>query len=205
MDYPEELSQIEKEFLKMHNVRPEQIFNAKGVSRTVYRQLMKRNGQIVAFNTTPCIAAGHKIRTRSGHCVMCNSAPLGFQKRSDLSGYVYVAGSIDGKIIKIGFSNDYQNREYHLNNQKYGGHKDWKILLVLHSAFGGNLELQLHAKLKRYSISREYFHSNHYQDGTELFQCSMSKVYEAAVNLESPFKIVIKKDFTDYQFRNLIK
>jgi hypothetical protein len=105
MEYPNELSKVEKEFLQSHNVRPEQIFNANGISRSDYRILMKRNGHIVAFNTNPCNSAGHKLRTRSGHCVMCNSAPLGFQKRNDLSGYVYVAGSKSGKLIKIGFSN----------------------------------------------------------------------------------------------------
>ena len=205
MEYPNELSQSEKEFLKSHNVLPEQVFNAKGFSKSEYRLKMKAEGQIVAFNTTPCNAAGHKLRTRSGHCVMCNSAPLGFQKRNDLSGYVYVAGSILGQVLKIGFSNNYENREYHLNNQKYGGFDDWKVLIVLHGANGGNLELQLQSKLRKYSTSREYFHDNHYQEGNELFQCSILKVIEAINNLESPFKIVLEKESTEYKFRNLIK
>lgn len=205
MEYPNEISKIEKEFLKAHNVKPEQIFNANGVSKAEYRVLMKKNGQIVAFNTSACKAGGHKLRTRSGHCVMCNSAPLGFQKRNDLAGYVYIAGSISGQLIKIGFSNDYETRENYLNYQKYGGYDDWKIIFILHGANAGNLELQLHSKLRNYATSREYFHDNHYQEGTELFLCSISKVIEATDNLDSPFKIVLKKDSNNYNFRNLTK
>ena len=205
MEYPDALSKVEIEFLQLHKVRPEQIFNALGYSKADYRIQMKKNGQIVAFNTTPCNAMGHRLRTRSGHCVMCNSAPLGFQKRNDLSGYVYVAGSKLGKMLKIGFSNNYENREYLLNNQKYGGFNDWIILLVLHGVNGGNLELDLHSKLRKYSTSREYFHDHHYQEGNELFQCSMSKVIEATKAIELPFVIVVEKDYSEYQFRNLTK
>jgi hypothetical protein len=205
MGYPEGLNQNEKEFLTFHDVKPEQTFNAEGMSKSEYRPLMKRDGQIVAFNTTPCNAAGHQLRTRSGHCVMCNSAPLGFQKRNDLSGYVYVAGSILGQMLKVGFSNNYENRELLLNQQNYGGFDDWKNLLVLFSANGGRLELQLHSKLKIYSTSRDYFHDDHYQKATEIFHCSVSKVLEALELVDSNFRTVKQKDFTDYQFRNLTK
>ena len=136
---------------------------------------------------------------------MCNSKPLAFQKRYDLSGYVYVAGSLFGQIIKIGFSSNYEMRETLLNNQKYGGCNDWKILIVIHGGNGGKLELQLQSKLSRYSTSREYFHDNHYTEGSELFQCSIEKVVETIEKLESDFKWVVRKDFTDYKFRNLIK
>lgn len=205
MEYPNELSEIEKEFLKSHNVQPEQVFNAKGITKSEYRIQMKKNGQIVAFNTTPCNMAGHKLRTRSGHCVMCNSAPLGFQKRNDLPGYVYVAGSKSGQMIKIGFSNNYGNREYLLNIQKYGGFNDWKIILVLYSENGGELELQIQSKLKKYSTSREYFHDNHYQKGTELFCCSILKVIEVIKKLDLSFEVVVEKKHSEYRFRNLTK
>ena len=65
MEYPKGLSEKEIEFLIAHSVKPEQVFNAKGIRKSVYCTIMERNGQIVAFNTTPCNTAGHKLRTRS--------------------------------------------------------------------------------------------------------------------------------------------
>ena len=205
MEYSNELSEIEKDFLKLHSVRPEQVFDAKGYSKSEYPAIMRRNGEIVAFNTTPCNAAGHKLRTRSGHCIMCNTAPLGFQKRNDLSGYVYVAGTQKGKILKIGFTNNYENRESLLNYQKYGGFDDWHLLIVLYGVDAGKIEFQLHSKVSKYRTSREYFHDGDYREGNELFQCSINKIIEAMNQIKSEFKIVKQIDFENYMFRNLTK
>ena len=59
--------------------------------------------------------------------------------------------------------------------------------------------------MRKYATSREYFHDGHNQEGNELFHCSMSKVIEATKNLETPYTIVVQKDYTDFEFRNLTK
>ena len=47
------------------------------------------------------------------------------------AGMVYIAGSLKGSIIKIGYTKDVQIREESLNRTEYAGYYDWIVLLLL--------------------------------------------------------------------------
>ena len=137
------MSNLNKEqlaFLKEHKVSSKFVFDAKGLKKSEYKEIMKDLNKLVAFNVTPCSKFGHTLRTRSGHCCQCNTAYLEFQKRNDSEGIVYIAKSLLGKIIKIGFTKSIQIRSESLNRTKYGGFNDWIIVYAIESKEAGKIE-----------------------------------------------------------------
>lgn len=205
-----DLSQSEKAFLKDQNIPLIMTFNATGYKKSEYRELMKSQGKIIAFNTSPCQAHEHRLRTRSGHCAQCDTTRIAFMKRHVERGTVYIAGSIKGRLIKIG-STQNALRETTLNLTKYGGHDDWKILLTIECEHAGKLEDSVQKKLYKYGISFQYEHDGHLQRSTELFNCSYSKAKEhldyilAKEQINAFNKIEKTRVVNDYKFRNLIR
>ena len=194
MEYPIGLSQDEIFFLEKHNVSPEKVFDAKNLSKQEYRCIMKQQGKIVAFHVTPCKKAGHQLRTRSGHCIMCDSTSLGFQKRNDFSGFVYFAYSSKSKLLKVGFSQYPSERIKSLNAQSYGNVKDWELKYLMISPMGNVLENQIQLKLTRFSTKELYPKTEHFTETKELFRCDINKAIEVLKDLDTPFiNIPIKK------------
>ena len=56
------LSAAESKFLTDFGIPPEWVFNATGLPRQAYRDIMRASGQILAAGVTPCNAAGHRHR-----------------------------------------------------------------------------------------------------------------------------------------------
>src|SRR5665811_560663 len=99
----EGLTKEQLDFLKEHKVHLKFVFDAQGMSKSVYRPIMKDLNKYIAFNVTPCNKYGHTLRTRSGHCCQCNTAHMAFQKRNDSIGVTYIGGTLTGNVIKVGF------------------------------------------------------------------------------------------------------
>ena len=170
---------------------------------------MKGLNKLVAYNVSPCQREGHTLRTRSGHCCQCNTATIAFQKRNDSSGIVYIAGSLTGEIVKIGFSKAVEVRTESLNRTKYAGYNDWKILFALNSKNAGRIETKSNSLLREYAFSTDYEHDGHWQDSNETYHCAYSKAKEfvkKAYEAEN-YEIEIERNSsTDkYEFRNLKK
>ncbi len=203
------LSKEQLDFLKKHNVPLDKVFNASGLSKSEYQVLMNEQEKIVAFNVSPCNSAGHTLRTRSGHCVQCNTAYLGFQKRHDSSGYIYIAGTKKGQLIKIGFAESIENREKTLLESKYAGLNDWKILIAIFFTKSGIIEINMHNKLNKYSRELFYKHEGKMQEATEIYSCSLLKAKNTLLEICNDQNIDVKlvRNYTldDYEFRNLAK
>jgi len=78
-------------FLKRHRIKAEEIFNAKGLRRIEYAELMKKNGTLFAINTDAC-GNGHRLKTHSGHCVICDSENIHYYRLHYRTSFVYVVG-----------------------------------------------------------------------------------------------------------------
>ena len=65
---------------------------------------------------------------------------------------VYIAGSLKGSIIKIGYTKDVQIREESLNRTEYAGYYDWIVLFAIRSINAGEIESRLDMALKEYSF-----------------------------------------------------
>ena len=196
-------------FLKEQDIHPKYVFDAEGLSKSEYRVIMKELNKLVAYNVSPCQREGHTLRTRSGHCCQCNTATIAFQKRNDSSGIVYIAGSLTGEIVKIGFSKAVEVRTESLNRTKYAGYNDWKILFALNSKNAGRIETKSNSLLREYAFSTDYEHDGHWQDSNETYHCAYSKAKELvkkAYEAEN-YEIEIERNSsTDkYEFRNLKK
>ena len=196
-------------FLKEQNIHPKYVFDADGLSKSEYRVIMKELNKLVAYNVSPCQKEGHTLRTRSGHCCQCNTATIGFQKRNDSAGIVYIAGTLAGELIKIGFSKAVEVRAESLNRTKYAGFNDWKILYALKSENAGRIETKSNSLIHEYAFSTDYEHDGHWQDSTETYHCAYSKAkefVEKAYRAQN-YKIDVERNSpTDkYEFRNLKK
>lgn len=203
----EELTQEQLDFLKAQNIHLKYVFNAKGLSKSDYRVIMKELNKLVAYNVAPCQKDGHTLRTRSGHCCQCNTANIEFQKRNDSAGIVYIAASKLGQLVKIGFSKAVEVRAKSLNTTKYAGFYDWEILYAIKSDNAGRIETKSNSLLREYAFSLNYDHDNHWQDSHETYHCSYSKarqLVEKAIQ-DLGCKFVIERNVTtdNYEFKNL--
>lgn len=177
MNYPTILNRIEIEFLMHHKILPSDLFNCNGGSVAFYKTTMKKLGKSIAFNCTPCKNRGHRLRERHNHCIMCKPSNIAFQKRNSASGFVYIAQSSSSKLLKVGFTNDCEDREYMLNYTEYGGNNDWRMLFIVHSKLAGRLENEIQSSLHPYlDESNFYYHDSTVKEAKELFNCSIQVI-----------------------------
>jgi len=203
------LSKSQKLFLVEQGIGLNQIFDAKNLAKSEYKAKMKATNKIIAFNVSPCQKEGHTLRTRSGHCAQCNTAHLGFQKRNDYAGFVYIAGTKEGKLIKVGFTSGVEKRSESLNRTKYGGFSDWDILFAISCINAGEIETKTKSELRNYSIIRVYDHDSKMQKTDEIYHCSYSTAKDKLNTIIKKGKynsnIKVEKTGKNYQFPNLVR
>jgi hypothetical protein len=209
--YPEMITSDNHRFINEHGIGEEELFDATGLSRQEYHQLMVEQNKIIAYGVEPC-AKGHSLRTRSGHCVHCDSARLAFIRRHSADGQVYVAGSLLGEVIKIGSTSGKATRQESLNRTKYGGYDDWEILCTLSCSNSGEIEIQIGQILSKYKASRKYAHDGKDQSTYELFTCSYTTAIAALKQIMTRYPKIATNSVREdrfksarYTFRNLTK
>ena len=199
-----EISDSERIFLKSQNISVYELFNAKGRPIPQCKQEMENHGKLFAYNTTACRKYGHTLRSRSGHCIQCNTARIAFQRRHESAGMVYIAGSLKGSIIKIGYTKDVQIREESLNRTEYAGYYDWIVLFAIRSINAGEFESRLDMALKEYSFSLDYLHDGGLQEANEVFKCSYLKCRQKILDICKSccynYNIVVDLNKDEYNF-----
>ena len=197
------LTEEQLEFLKVHGISFDELFDASGMIQREYYPIMKREGKIIAYNLKPCIN-GHTLRDRQGHCPQCNPACLGYLRRSGASGVVYVAGSIKGRVIKVGYSKNVEVRAKSLIRTSYAELRDWEMLFAIRSIKAGKIEELVKSRLKRYSMVLSYKHDKGMQDATEIYWCDYMKAILAikaiCEELNVSYEIIMNKKDDRYNF-----
>lgn len=176
------MAQLTKEqidFLKSQGVPLSKVFDATGMGLSKYGAAMKELGMVVAYGVTPCKKAGHRLKTRSGHCVQCKTANLAFQARFDDPGEVYVALSAKQNILKVGTSTDRYTRVERINAYGYGGASDWVIRFHKQYPKAGRVEYEAHTVLDSFRVARTYNKDGFMVECRELFQCDLSTAIAA--------------------------
>jgi hypothetical protein len=166
------LTQEQIDFLEAVGVSLDQTFNATGLPKRIYSEIMKRDDLTVAYGVTACLNGGHKLRTRSGHCIQCNTANLRFQERHNESGFLYLAECEDAEILKIGVAQNIVSRQSSLRQQGYGGFTEWKIVFSQWIENSGEVEKSIHREIARFRIMAEYHKEGRMQFAYELFEIS---------------------------------
>ena len=168
------------EFAARHKIAHEKFFDAAGMTRSVYIREMEINGAIIAYNVTPCQKFGHSIRNRYGSCVVCDPKQLAFSERASKSGFVYAMFSPSTNLIKVGFTNNVQKRDYSLVFQKYAGINDWVHFHARESKDAGRIEITAHKRLAKYKVSDlNYEWDGGFQQAKEVYKCSKSEAISA--------------------------
>ncbi|MBX9635060.1 MAG: GIY-YIG nuclease family protein [Magnetospirillum sp.] len=179
------LSKAQMDFLASQGVSVGQLYDATGQTKDQYQSAMKRLGKSFAYGVTPCRKGGHTLRSRAGHCIQCDTSVIAYQLRNDADGIVYIAGSLERQLIKVGVCGDVNNRMYSMNWFGYGGATDWELLSYIETQKAGKAESEVHRRLAGYSKPVSYYKQGSRVDCLELFACSY-KIAAAAVQAVVP-------------------
>ncbi len=208
----EQITAEEKRFLIANQIPFLLLFDARGrPSSPKMATEMKEQGKLFAYNATPCKKKGHRIRTRAGHCIQCDTARIAFMLRMTSYGFVYIAGTLRGQLIKIGATASKNDRAKSLNRTGYASYNDWEVLYTARCVESGAVEIKVHRLLQPYRAGGTYFHDNHNQSAMEIFRCSYRKSRDAVL---AAFKLagvepIVEKEkkhiVHKYDFRNLIR
>lgn len=196
-----------QEFITRHRLTDE-IMDAEGKAISDISHIMKLKNILFAYNTTSC-SKGHTIRSRSGHCIVCQPAGITFIRRSMETGYIYIAGSIRKQCIKIGMTTvPIDHRLSRLNSRGVGSTSDWVVLKSIKCHLANRHEMAIHSLLAKYQIDGDFYGET---ASREMFRCSFQKADSIMSNyLETNQVSVLESktyiaSFERYNFRNLIR
>jgi len=105
-----------------------------------------------------------------------------FRSRHYASGYVYIAGSLSGRVIKIGTAGTIRTvlrQRSKLRSQQYGSLSDWVILYYVRVGAGGMVEHDARRTLHQYWSPRMYLKDGSWQRAREIVRCSFSVAHQA--------------------------
>jgi|LakMenEpi03Aug12_release.lakeMendotaPanAssembly.Ray.scaffolds.fasta_scaffold575804_2 hypothetical protein len=182
------LNELEKQFLKEKNLKAAHVFDAtKILSAKEWKSQIKKTECEVAFCATSCTKdTDHRLKTKAGHCALCNPRNLYHQRSYRKPGDIYVVYSKELGFCKIGRSEDVGSglqRVTKLNRDAYGNAKDWLLKYYAHvpSALCGWAENEILNLLSSYKV-----HDLHYQRGSkfetarEIVNCAPSHAVRVA-------------------------
>jgi len=199
------LTESELFFLAQYGLSKEDVFDGRRHSQAGARAAAKAAGKILVLGS-PCQAYGHRLRTRPGHCAQCDPKKIAYQQRYVEPGYIYIAGSLAGRVMKIGSCVDVPQREHQLRVEAYGGQRDWVIIFhTPRTANAARVEHNARAKLAYYRVSRPYYKDGFQQHAGELLRCSFSDALRALTEVagEMPRKDTYRSsDCWQYEFAN---
>lgn len=186
MDIKKLLTKEEKEFIKQHGLALSEIYDARGKICKEYHDKAKEMGCLWVINSCQY---GHRLKTRSGHCIQCAPKRIVFQRRYSSNGILYIA--VAKEYCKVGIVENNTNnscqaiyrRSITLNlDNGYGNILGWKIVKYWEVKNAGRIEEEIHQLLAKYKENDvNYFYSGELRTAKELFKCSL-KTAEKVVN-----------------------
>ena len=176
------MNQREINFLSKHGLTSDDVYDGRNETRANYRINAKKIGKNIILGR-PCNAAGHRLKTRAGHCIQCDPAKLAYATRQQLNGYLYIAKSKSIRPIKVGFTSSINKRANSLNHGWYAGQSDWKIVFSQKLNNAGEIENAVKKKLGRYKATGHFYEKDGAsQQATELFNVSIDEAISVIEN-----------------------
>lgn len=170
-------------FLARHGFSEEDVYDGRFQTKLGREASAKEAGKHIVLARVVgrgiCRRLGHRLRTRAGHCIQCKPTNIAYQTREDKPGYVYIAGSLSGRVIKIGTAGDCSQREKQMRAEGYGGSSDWEILFSVWVSKGGEFEREVSSRVQARPVYRMYFKDGIEQAATEMFHCPFSEAFRA--------------------------
>ena len=163
------LTEDEYYFLTSQDIDPDDVFNGRYMKKAAAQNEMRNLGKTILLGTR-CRKAGHRLRTRSGHCIQCDTSKIAYSNRYHKEGMVYLAHSKDLDIVKVGSTIDLEKRSYTLRAHGYGGAGDWEVILAYPTREMGVVERNIQTKLSKFRIVNQYRKEGKMQDAGEIFK-----------------------------------
>ncbi len=174
-----EFTDDELRFLAHHGVSPDEVYDGRFQSTWLWKMRAKEEGKELVLGSR-CRARGHRLRTRAGHCVQCDPRKIAYLRRYSSPGFVYIAGSLEGRVLKIETGEDAWDRVSRLSTIKYAGFDDWTLVAHVGVTEGGKVEASALALLYNYRTSRLYTKDGSTQEAIELLRsCPFSVAVKA--------------------------
>ncbi|UYO55185.1 hypothetical protein KQX61_07220 [Rhodopseudomonas palustris] len=106
------------------------------------------------------------------------------RNRHNEPGYVYIAGSLSQRLLKIGTTVNIRSYQKYLNRTGYGGIRDWVLLYHVWVEAGGKIEHDARRPLlRKHQQLRMYDKEGHIQKARELVDCRFSIALDALESL----------------------
>jgi hypothetical protein len=197
------LTESELNFLRSQGLGPDDVLDVRGSPQWLWFQEIKEKGKTIALGSK-CRKAGHRLRSTKGHCVQCDTKILAFAGRFNLNQYLYIAGSLQARLIKIGVCKDLGQRIRQICTERHGDARDWEIVYAVEIERAGELEDRVLGRLRQYSIYSTYWKDGVLQQSIELRKCSISQAMGAmAAVLEGKeyYTAINWRDKSAYEFK----
>ncbi len=176
-----DLTRAEVDFLSSQGLTEVDVLDGRRMSKEQIRLVAKDRGLAVVLGSA-CAKAGHRLRTRSGHCVQCDTSKLGYQKRHLEPKDLYIAFSRRAGLIKIGSSNSVDVRINKINFEGVGGATDWRPIFKVPVKEGQRLETEVQNLLLEHMAPTSYMKDGRRQDSRECFKCSAAQALETVLH-----------------------
>ena len=149
-----ELTAAELAFLKKYGLSANNVYDGRGQSK-IKREAAAKRGGFDLILAAGCTNGGHRLKTRPGHCAQCDTSKLARQTRYNTSGSVYIAGSLQTRLLKIGSTDNVELRERTLLYESgYASAPDWKLLFHTRVAKKGEVEAAALRSLNYCKVAR---------------------------------------------------
>lgn len=117
---------------------------------------------------SPAIAITGRLRELGLHMSISDA----FEARHYEPGYVYIAGSLSGRVLKIGSCLRASKQGQYLRTKRYGGIDDWIVLYHVWVEHRGMIEHDARRDLPR--VIRYYEKDGRMQRGREIVRCDFT-------------------------------
>ena len=175
------------DFLVRHKVPLWYILDATWMWRKEYSKILNETDYMVAINSLSWNCNKEHLlwfRDRHWRCLECRVSNYSFIKPSKV-GYVYVVWSLYWRILKVWYTNNLEDRLFHLKKDSYGWFDDWEFLYSAKYKEALKIESKIHSYLKKYWVDIEYDHYWRKIVCYELFKCSYKNVKSAIEKVKS--------------------
>lgn len=181
-----DITDEEYAFLVSQKILAAHVYDARGRAATAWGEDAKRDGLMFGLSE-PC-HQGHRLRTRAGHCIQCDTARIAYVRRFADPGYVYIAASKAERLLKVGSCVDPEQRQRNLNLHRYGGASDWQIIAWCKTPSMGQVEFDIQKQLADISTERSYKKDGREQTARELFRYEITRVWQTYQTRVSKFE-----------------
>lgn len=169
----------EKSFMSEYGIYISDIYDGRGEGKKERHDNAKKAGCYYVIG--PECREGHRLRTRCGHCIVCNPQRANFQVRYSNGGALYLATCGNYKKIGIIECRTYSlkktlnNRQRSLNSEGgYGGMDNWKISHYFRVGNRiGEKEHKIQQSLSNKKVYLPYVHNGEHRIAQELYKCSL--------------------------------